>query len=145
MSSQFKIHTKDFGTLSVFAISSNSTGRWESEWAPLQDAGLEDVLDLLSPISYIAYSELRSRHAIPFLEEVGLPAKACLQKLKPDLTVCLWKSTCPSYDAKACDANLKAPVCFDPNIDDPELRLLVARLIDFWRMGFYVITVTMNE
>lgn len=141
MAAQFKVETQHYGTLRIFAIRQNPDGTWEPEWEPLRQSGMEEVLDLLSPISYIAYSELRARYAKPFMDEAGLPPKACILKLTEETSLCVFRDTCPTYGPE-CSAKTNPPVCYDPSVEDLEIRPLVARLISLWRLGFYTILVT---
>lgn len=139
MSTQFKIHDPTWGTLQILSIRINEDGTWEKEWEPLRE--VERVADLLSPISWDAYQELRHRFTRPFLQEVGLGPDACLIKLGEDLGSCYYKEECPSYDPKLCAAKLDPPSCYDASIDPLPVRALLTRLVDLWRLGFHVILV----
>lgn len=140
MSTQFKVHDATWGTLKIFSIRINEDGTWEKEWEPLRAE--EEVSDLLSTISWEAYQELRHRFARPFLQEVGLGPKACLIKMAEETGVCYYRRDCPSYDPSTCAAHLDPPSCYDANTEPLEIRALITRLVDLWRIGFHVILVT---
>jgi|AntDeeMinimDraft_6_1070357.scaffolds.fasta_scaffold05115_2 hypothetical protein len=146
MPSQFQLDTDHWGKLQFFAIRVKEDGTWESEWEPLRQAeGLDHIVDLIAPISYDTYQELRHRHARPYMEERGLPPHACLIKAGEDLKICFHNSTCPSYDETDCGGDLKPPPCYEASNSDDQLRWLLTRLFDLWRFGFHVILALPQE
>lgn len=142
MTTEFRIQDTHYGEVNVFAIRVQEDGTWEKEWEPLRQGGPEEIIDLLSPISWAAWTELLHRFARPFFKEAGLGPKGCLQKI-PEITgQCFYKETCPSHNPKICKGiSVSRPPCFDANIDNSEIRVLVSRLIDWWHLDFYVVLV----
>lgn len=146
MAHQFQVPDATWGDLRIFAIRTRPDGAWEEDWEALrQDARAAAILlDLLSPISYDAYQELLHRYTRPFLREVGLGPKACLAKLAKGDSACFYRATCPGHGA-ACRAQgtalLPTPPCFEADVADDRARPLVSRVMDLWRLGFYVILV----
>lgn len=151
MPSQFQIEDETWGVIKVFAIHQKEDGTWESEWEPLRQAeGVEHILDLIEPLSYDVYQELRHKHIQPYLENQGLPPEACLIKLDENSSLCHYRDTCPSYDKDMCRAeNESPPPCYAAGAPVLEkdhdagtsgaTRTLVTRLFDLWRFGFHVI------
>lgn len=145
MSAQFQIEDPMWGTLSIFVIRMSEDGSWEDDWEPFRVGAPPEIVDLVSPVSYEAYFELKHRHTRPFLAEVGLDPKGCLTKLAEGISMCHYRTSCPSYDPKLCGGHLDPPPCYDASVSDDAARRLATRLVDLWRMGFYVIVVEPDD
>ena len=127
--------------MQFFAIQIKQDGSWEKDWEPLHISDEQSTVDLISRISWLTYQELLHGFTKPFLQEVGLGPEACIIKLDANIKPCYYRGSCPSHDPKLCDATRDYPLCYEASVANPEVRPLITRLIDLWKMGFYVILV----
>lgn len=142
MTVEFRITDINYGEVNIFAIRTYEDGTWEKEWEPLRLYGPPEIVDLLSKIPWVTWTELLHRHARPFFKDAGLGPKGCLMKIPVGVGICHYRSTCPSFDTKVCHANAKTlPPCYDASVEEAVSRALISRLIDWWRNDFYVVLV----
>lgn len=127
------------GDLQILLIYTNQ-GTWEPEWEPLRESPFRDLVSIVSKAD-VDYA--LNRYSKPLVKSLGLPPVGSLRKIPLINRMCARKSTCPLFNSNQCFPEAPAmPWCFEPNgVTDDNLKNTLAKAIDYWRQGIYLVVV----
>lgn len=139
MSRRMKLPTREMGEVHLLAIW-ETDGRWESPWEPLRGT---PVGNQFSIISQDALDHALKGWSKPLSDALGIPPSGALRKLPDAARECEKRRTCPFFEPRQCHpGGTNMPWCFEPaGYKDELVRQAVARAIEEWRAGVYLVIV----
>ena len=138
MPRRLKIVTKELGEVELFAIYSTN-GQWEMSWRSLQT---DPLAKEFTSITKEVFDQTLLGWTSPFVKMLGLAPNYSLRKLSTESKQCFQQGSCPFFEKKNCSPiSAKMPWCFEPGIEDKDVRRLVAEVIKLWREKVYIIVV----
>lgn len=140
MSRLVKLPTREMGEVQLLLLSG-----WEKNWTVLKGTVFGD---LLSVVSREAVDHALHGLSRPLVDVLGIPPEGALRKIPKGQGVC-WhrvrrpgqRRACPIQGAECHLRAEKMPWCFEPTVDDGEVRRVASKVIELWRQGVYVVVV----
>ena len=135
---QYKVQSKEWGTVTICQIIPNKDGSWGS-FEVLRGTDLEPFLPV---VSGEALSHAKHGWIMPFIREVGPSPKEVISKLQGEGWPCAYKTdnSC-GFPQPICRPDKKSPVCYEPGLP-VEARVVGAFVIRSWTEGAYVCILT---
>ncbi len=99
--------------------------------------------DLFSKVTHEDFQHALCGWSYPLAKSLGLSPKEVLIKIPKGSRDCYRRQRCSLYLQKDCHLeSKKMPWCFEPDqIEDEQLRKIVAKAIAEWREGVYLVVV----
>lgn len=129
-----KLPTREMGEIEI--VWSQGWG----EWGPLRETVFGG---LVSVVPEEAVHHALHRWSKPLVTALGIPPygalikipRVCYRKVKHDTA-----APCILYDPQRCHARSKElPWCFEPDVDDAEVRRKGGELVQLWHEGVYLV------
>lgn len=133
---RYNVQLGDFGNVPVMRPIDSGWG----ELSPLKGTEWERFVPV---VSAKAWSMALQKYSPPLLAEIGPPPRAYLLKFPATYRKC--RDKCVMFKATVCHPNPKVPACYVPEVEDPQVRRLVATLVQAWAEERYVVVVEGEE
>jgi hypothetical protein len=136
----------------MFVLHQGEDGRFDDQkWDRLLDESNEDLSDMMSLFSNVhwdSYQDALNGHAMPLIQELGLPPHRCLQKAHFSFSECVYKEECPSYNEDTCYGHKDPPLCYNPSYGEEDendtpfaIRDVISTIYRYWHKDIWIVTV----
>jgi len=125
--------------VNLHLIYPEKSGAW-GKWDPIREhIETEKIVSLFSYVDEEALEMAGYHYSAPLMKCLDLSPEICLLKLRSKIGCCD-KKICILYSDQ-CQLKIGMPLCFDPEVEDKQIKSLVRNVLRGWADNYYWVVI----